>query len=109
MKETTPLLGAVLALVPLASAGAAPRQVGVFYCPQCPIQSKAFSVKEKGQFDYKMKCIDADSGNSVVLDITARNDQDALHIAWRSPRLDEAIVGMELNSYACAEPPPRAK
>jgi hypothetical protein len=109
MRDFRPLLGAVFAVVPLGSALAAPAQPGVFNCPQCPVQSRAPSAKEKGQFDYRLKCTDADNGNTVVLDITARNERDALHIAWTSPRLDEAIVGMELNGYACAEPPPRAK
>jgi len=109
-----PLIGVMLAaapfaVVPLATAVAAAPTIQPFYCPSCPIQSKARSTKSPGQFDYALKCIDADSGNSVVLKITAVNDAEALHTAWRSPRLDEVIVGMEANAYTCAEPPSRSK
>lgn len=107
-----PLMGALLAAapfagVPFAGAIAAPPTIQPFYCPNCPIQSKVRSAKAPSQFDYALKCIDADSSNSVVLKITAKNDADALRTAWRSPRLDEVIVGMEANSYSCAEPPSR--
>ena len=108
-----PLIGAALAAAPFAAAHftaalAAPPTLAPFPCPACPVQSKVAS-KTPGQFDYKMKCIDAETGNSAVLNITAKNDVEALHIAWRSPSLDEVIVGLEANSYVCAEPPPRSK
>ena len=103
------LLGAALAAAPFATAMAAPPTIQPFYCPSCPVQSKASSAKAPGQFDYKMKCIDAESGNSAVISVTAHNDVDALHAAWKSPQLDEVIVGLEANSYTCAEPPSRSK
>ena len=103
------LIGAAFAAAPLAAALAAPATIGPFYCPSCPIQSKSPSAKASGQFDYKMKCIDADSGNSAVISVTAHNDTDALHGAWKSPALDEVIVGLEANSYSCAERPSRSK
>lgn len=99
------LIGVAIAAAPIASALAAPATMAPFYCPSCPVQSKAPSAAGSGQFDYKLKCIDADTGNSAAISVTAHNDTDALHIAWKSPRLDEAIVGMEANSYSCAEPP----
>ena len=109
-----PLVGIALAVIPFTAAPftaafAAQPILAPFPCPPCPIQSKAASAKNPGQFDYKMKCIDAVTGNSAVLNITARNDGDALHTAWQSPRLDEVIVGLEANSYVCAEPPPHSK
>lgn len=100
------VVGAALAVAPLAAAQAAPPSLSPFYCPSCPVQSKVAS-KTPGQFDYKMKCIDAETGNSAIIAVTARSDADALHIAWKSPRLDEIIAGMEANSYSCAEPPAR--
>jgi hypothetical protein len=109
MKTAISLFGAAIWMTPSGAAMAAPPVLAPFYCPQCPVQSKVPSGKNPGQFDFKLKCIDADSGNSVVLDITAHNDSDALHTAWKSPRLDEAIMGMEANSYSCAEPPARKK
>jgi len=109
MKNIGTLLSAALCVTPAGETMAAPPVLSAFYCPPCPVQTKTPSRKSPGQFDYKLKCMDKDSGNSVVLDITARNDSEALHTAWKSPRLDEAIVGMEANGYACAEPPPRSK
>jgi hypothetical protein len=109
MKKAITLFGVAIWMVPSGTGVAAPPVIAPFYCPQCPVQTKTPSAKSAGQFDYKLKCIDADSGNSVVLAITAHNDSEALHTAWKSPRLDEAIVGMEANSYACAEPPARKK
>ncbi|HVZ27189.1 MAG TPA: hypothetical protein VG798_00900 [Rhizomicrobium sp.] len=104
MKEISPLLGVVIAVVPLSPASAAPGQIQAFMCPPCPIQSKTPS-RQKGKFDYKVKCTDPDSGNSAVLDITAVSDRAAMETAWHSPKLDEIVVGMESNGYACAEPP----
>ena len=106
MKEISPFLSAVLAVVPLSGAAAAPGQIQTFMCPPCPIQTKAPSAKQKGKFDYKVKCTDPDSGNSAVLDITAVSDRAAMEMAWHSPKLDEIVVGMESNNYSCAEPPP---
>lgn len=105
MKEISPLLGAVIALITQDAAMGAPAQVQPFYCPPCPIQTKTPSTKQKGKFEYTIKCTDPESHNSAVLQVTASSDSEAVHIAWRSPRLDEIVVGMELNSYACAEPP----
>jgi hypothetical protein len=103
------VFGTALAVAPAAAAPAAPRVIEPFYCPPCPVQSKSPSLHEKGKYDYKLKCTDTQTGNSAVISVVAGNDKEALQIAWRSPRLDEIVVGMEANSYACAEPPPRAK
>jgi hypothetical protein len=103
------LLGAAFVAAPIAAAMAAPATIEPFYCPSCPVQSKAASAKTPGQYDYKMKCVDAETHNSAVISVTARNDVEALHAAWKSPRLDEVIVGLEANSYSCAEPPARSK
>jgi len=91
-------------VVPFTIANAAPATIEPFYCPSCPVQSKA-AAKTPGQYDYKLKCVDAETHSSAVISVTARNDVDALHAAWKSPVLDEIIVGMEANSYTCADPP----
>ena len=103
------LVGVALAAAPFATAMAAPATIEPFYCPGCPVQSKVASTKTAGQFDYKLKCVDAETGSSAIISVTAHNDVDALHAAWKSPRLDEIIVGLEANSYSCAEPPSRSK
>jgi len=108
-KEFKYILGAALAVAPATAAPAAPRAIQPFYCPPCPIQSKSPSRQQKGKYDYRLKCTDTETGNSALINVTAGSDREALHIAWRSPTLDEVIVGMEANAYACAEPPPRAK
>lgn len=102
------LLGVAFVAAAIAAAVAAPRTIEPFYCPSCPVQSKVASAKVPGQYDYKLKCVDAETHNSALISVTARNDVDALHVAWKSPRLDEVIVGLEANSYTCAEPPLRA-
>ena len=102
------LLGAAFVAAPIAAAVAAPPTLMPFPCPACPVQSKVASAKTPGQYDYKMKCVDAETHNSAVISVTARNDAEALHAAWKSPRLDEVIVGLEANSYMCAEPPSRS-
>ena len=107
-KTVKALLGAAFVVAPVAAAMAAPPTVMPFPCPACPVQSKMASAKTPGQYDYKMKCVDAETHNSAVISVTARNDAEALHVAWKSPRLDEVIVGLEANGYMCAEPPSRA-
>jgi hypothetical protein len=101
------LFGIAFVAAPIAAAEAAPPTIMPFPCPACPIQSKVASAKTPGQYDYKMKCVDAETHNSAVISVTARDDVEALHVAWKSPRLDEVIVGLEANSYMCAEPPPK--
>jgi hypothetical protein len=101
-------LGAAFVAAPIAAAVAAPPNIVPFPCPACPVQSKVASAKTAGQYDYKLKCVDAETHNSAVINVTAPNDVEAIHIAWKSPRLDEVIVGMEANSYMCAEPPSRS-
>jgi hypothetical protein len=102
------LIGAALTAVPVAAALAAPATIQPFYCPACPIQSKSRSAAQ-GQFDYKMKCVDDETGSSAIINVTAHNDADALHAAWKAPQLDEIIVGLEANSYTCADRPSSMK
>jgi coenzyme PQQ precursor peptide PqqA len=97
-----PVLGVALAVAPLAALPSVPARAQ-YYCPACPVESKTPSTAAPGQFDFKMNCTDQYGGGSVIFIETAPNYEQARIKVWRSPRLDEVMVGMEINGYACAE------
>jgi coenzyme PQQ precursor peptide PqqA len=97
-----PVLGVALAVAPLAARPSVPAQAQ-YYCPACPMENNTPSAAEPGQFDFKMGCTDQYGGSSVIFIETGPNYEQGRLKVWRSPRLDEVMVGMEINGYACAE------
>ncbi|MFO1185735.1 MAG: hypothetical protein U1E56_13270 [Bauldia sp.] len=46
-------------------------------CDTCVIQTKVPSTKEAGKFDYRLACIELESGDELLWFVTAATDEEA--------------------------------
>lgn len=79
MKHSLPRRAArrrlALALAALASLAAAPALAA---CDTCIIQTKVPSTNEAGKFDYRLACIELESGDELLWFVTAASDEEAM-------------------------------
>ena len=47
-------------------------------CDTCMIQTKIPSSKETGKFDYRLACIELESGDELLWFVTAATDEEAM-------------------------------
>lgn len=67
--------GFAAALATLATLAAAPALAA---CDTCIIQTKVASTKEAGKFDYRLACIELESGDELLWFVTAASDEEAM-------------------------------